>query len=98
DRPAALERGAERHGRDRADAARRPPAGHRRARPHGLAAGVGVQLASSRGVRRLQMEARPRRRAALTDGRASANRGGHRRRRAEPHARPRTPGVRPHRL
>ena len=38
-------------------------------RPAGLAAGVGVRLASSCGVRRLQMEARPRRRAALTDGR-----------------------------
>src|SRR3712207_7299336 len=49
----------------------RSPAVHRRARPHGLAAGVGVQPASSRGVRRLQMEARPRRRAALTDGRRS---------------------------
>ena len=44
------------------------------------------------------LEARDRRRAALADGRATGDRGGHRRRRAEPHAGPRTPGVRPHRM
>ncbi|CAA9278266.1 MAG: hypothetical protein AVDCRST_MAG04-3537 [uncultured Acetobacteraceae bacterium] len=44
------------------------------------------------------METRHRRRAALPDGRAAGDRGGHRRRCAEPHARPRTPGVRPHRV
>src|ERR671916_30408 len=44
------------------------------------------------------MEARPRRWAALPDGQATGNRGGHRGRRAEPHAGARTPGVRPHRM
>jgi hypothetical protein len=35
--------------RDRADAAGRPPTMHRRARAHGLAEGVGAQLARSGG-------------------------------------------------
>ncbi len=48
--------------------------------------------------RRVQMEARRRRRAALANGRTAEDRGRHRGRRAEPHARPRTPGVRPHRM
>src|SRR3954454_3118924 len=42
-RAAAPGRGAERDGRDRADAARPAPAVHRRARAHGLAEGLGVQ-------------------------------------------------------
>src|SRR3712207_1204921 len=72
---------------------------HRRARPDGLAEGLGVQLARSGGVRRLEMEARHRRRAALADGWATTgDRGGHRRKRAEPHARPWTPGIRPPRI
>ena len=45
---------------DRADAARRASAMHRRARPHGLAEGVGVQLARPGGGRHLAMEARHR--------------------------------------
>ena len=53
--------------RDRADAARCASPMYRRARPHGLAAGVGVRLARPGGVRHLQMEARHRRRAALAD-------------------------------
>ena len=49
-RAAARECGAERSRRDRADAARPASTMHRRARPHGLAEGVGVQLARSGGV------------------------------------------------
>src|SRR3954471_8052963 len=44
------------------------------------------------------MEARHRRWTALPDGRATGERGGHRRRCAEPYAGPRTPRVRPHRM
>src|ERR1700730_18224649 len=42
---AAFERGAKRNGRDRADQARPAPAADRRARSHGLAAGIWLQLA-----------------------------------------------------
>ena len=51
--------------RDRADAARPASAMYRRARPHGLAEGLRVQLARSGGGRYLALEARHRRRAAL---------------------------------
>src|SRR3954452_9305174 len=44
------------------------------------------------------METRHRRWAALPEGRATGDRGGDRRRRAEPYAGPRTPGVCPHRI
>src|SRR4051812_37237565 len=60
-RAAARECGAERRRRDRAHAARPASAIHRRAWPHGLAAGSGVRLARSRGVRYLALEARHRR-------------------------------------
>ena len=46
-RATSLERGAKRHRADRADDARSTPAGHRRARPHGLAEGFWLQLAGS---------------------------------------------------
>src|ERR687894_811479 len=78
--------------------ARPAPAPHRPTRPPGLAEGLRVQLARPGRGRHLQMETRHRGRAALPDGRTTGDRGGHRRRRAEPHARPRTPGVRPHRV
>ena len=48
---ATFERGAKRHGRDRADEARPAPAADRRARPHGLAAGIWLQLACLGGGR-----------------------------------------------
>src|SRR4051794_33499160 len=68
-----------------------------RARPHGLATGVGIRLARSRGVRYLALEARHRRGAPFANGRATGERGSHRSRRAEPNAGAGTPGVRPHR-
>jgi Transposase DDE domain len=89
---------AERSRRDRADAARPTSTMHRRARPHGLAAGIGVRLARSRGVRYLALEARPRRWAPFANGRATGERGGHRGQRSEPNAGAGTPGVRPHRI
>src|SRR3712207_831458 len=82
----------------RSDATRCPPAMYRRAWPDGLAAGLGVRLARSRGVRHLALEARHRRWAPFADGRAAGDRGGHRRRGAEPDAGPRTPELRPHRM
>ena len=59
-RAAARECGAERSRRDRADAARPASTMYRRARPHGLAEGLWVQLARSRGGRHLAMETRHR--------------------------------------
>jgi hypothetical protein len=65
---------------------------HRRARPHGLAEGVGVWLARSGGVRYLAME------RVIGDGlrfqtTTAGDRGGKRGRGAEPHAEPGRPGV-----
>src|SRR3954454_15328610 len=71
---------------------------YRRARPHGLAAGVGIQLACSGGGRYRALEMRYWRRAAFTNGWATGDRSGHRGRRAEPNAGAGTPGVRPHRM
>src|SRR5215208_5366276 len=71
---------------------------YRRARPPGLAESLRVQLARPGGVRYLALEARHRLGAALANGRATSDRGGHRGRRAEPHAGAGTPGVRPHRI
>src|SRR3954454_22276878 len=71
---------------------------YRRARPHGLAAGVGIQLACSGGGRYRALEMRYWRRATLPNGQASGDRSGHRGRRAEPNAGSGTPGVRPHRM
>ena len=66
--------------------------------PHGMAEGVRLQHPrQGRGGDR-PLETGDRRRAALADGRASGDRGGHRRRRAQPHAGAGTPGVRPHRM
>jgi hypothetical protein len=59
---------------------------------------VKVRPARPGGVRHLAVEARRRRWATLPDGWAASDRGGHRRRRAEPHARPRTPELRPPRM
>ncbi len=50
-RPTSLQRRAERDSADGADDARPSPADHRRARPHGLAEGLWLQLASSGGGR-----------------------------------------------
>jgi transposase len=55
-----LERGAKRNGRDRADEARPAPAADRRARPHGLAAGICLQLACLGGGRYRPLQARDR--------------------------------------
>jgi transposase len=55
-----LERGAKRNGRDRADEARPAPAADRRARPHGLAAGIWLQLACLGGGRYRPLQARDR--------------------------------------
>src|SRR4051794_9872419 len=71
---------------------------HRRARPHGLAAGVGIQLACSGGGRYRALEMRYWRRAALADGGATSDRGSHRHQCSEPHVGLRAPGVRPHRI
>src|SRR4051794_25125156 len=97
-RATARECGAERDGRDRADAARPVSAMYRRARPHGLAAGVGIQLACSGGGRYRALERRYWRRAALADGGATSDRGSHRHQCSEPHVGLRAPGVRPHRI
>src|SRR3954451_5010227 len=71
---------------------------HRRARPHGLAAGVGIQLACSGGGRYRALEMRYWRRAVLADGGATSDRGSHRHQCSEPHVGLRAPGVRPHRI
>src|SRR5215212_7524599 len=72
-RPAALDRRAQRHGRDRADAAGLPPATHRREGQDGLAEGLGLQCARpGRGYHR-PVQARDRGRAALAYGRASGD-------------------------
>jgi hypothetical protein len=55
-----LERGAKRNGGDRADEARPAPAADRRARPHGLAAGIWLQLACLGGGRYRPLQARDR--------------------------------------
>src|SRR3984893_14851990 len=55
-----LERGAKRNGRDRADEARPAPAADRRARPHGLAAGIWLQLSCLGGGRYRPLQARDR--------------------------------------
>src|SRR4029077_15889256 len=57
---ATFERGATRNGRDRADQARPAPAADRRARPHGLAAGIWLQLACLGGGRYRPLQARDR--------------------------------------
>ena len=57
---AAFERGAKRNGRDRADQARPPPAADRRARSHGLAAGIWLQLACLGGGRYRSLQASDR--------------------------------------
>src|SRR4051812_29566775 len=71
---------------------------YRRARPHGLAAGVGIQLACSGGGRYRALEMRYWRRAVLADGGATSDRGSHRHQCSEPHVGLRAPGVRPHRI
>src|SRR5215213_5999800 len=97
-RATARECGAERSRRDHTDAARPASTMHRRARSHGLAESLRLQLARSRGVRYLTLEARHRRWAPFANGRATGDRGSHRSRRAEPNAGARAPGVRPHRM
>ena len=52
-------------------------AGHRRARPHGLAEGIRLQLARLGRGGHLPLQAGDRRCAALAHGRASGDRGGH---------------------
>ncbi len=59
--------------RDRADTARRAPAPRRGTRPHGLAEGVRIQLASPGGGRYVALQADDRQRAALPHGRASGD-------------------------
>src|SRR5438128_2774079 len=66
---------------------RDPPAADRRARSHGLAAGIWLQLACPGGGRYRPLQASDRSRAALTDRRPADDRGGHCYRLAEPHAR-----------
>src|SRR6202023_460542 len=57
---AAFARGAKRNGRDRADQARPASAADRRARPHGLAAGIWLQLACPGGGRYRSLQASDR--------------------------------------
>jgi hypothetical protein len=57
---AAFECGAKRNGRDGADQARPAPAADRRARSHGLAAGISLQLACPGGGRYRPLQARDR--------------------------------------
>src|SRR4029077_3153954 len=72
-------------------------AADRRARSHGLAAGIWLQLACLGGGRYRSLQASDRWRAALTDWRPADDRGGHCCRLAEPHARAWPAGVRsPH--
>jgi len=97
-RPAAYDRRAERHGRDRSHAAGPPSAAYRRARPNGLAESVRLHDAgASRGSDR-PVQAGDRGRAALAHGRPPGDRGGYRRPRAQPHVGAWTPELRPHRL
>src|SRR3954453_3176808 len=72
-RSAALECRAQRHGRDRADAAGLPPATHRREGQDGLAEGLGLQCARPGGGHHRPVQARDRGRAALAYGRASGD-------------------------
>ena len=98
-RAAALERGAQRHGRDRAHTARPPPAAHRRAR----AVWAGRKRQATTGVPRSRPPSAGSKRV-IGDGLRS--RTDQRRatevavavRRPQPHAGARTPGVRPHRM
>ncbi len=67
---------------------------YRRTRPHGLAAGIEVQLACPGEVRYFALEARHRQGAMFANGWAPDGGGGHRLQRAESNARPWTPGIR----
>ena len=67
-RSAALDRRAQRHGRDRADAAGPPPATHRREGQDGLAEGLGLQCARPGRGHHRPVQARDRGRAALAYG------------------------------
>src|SRR3954451_12881843 len=67
-RSAALDRRAQHHGRDRADAARPPPATHRREGQDGLAEGLGLQCARPGRGHHRPVQARDRGRAALAYG------------------------------
>src|SRR5215212_4715755 len=67
-RSAALDRRAQRHGRDRADAAGPPPATHCREGQNGLAEGLGLQRARAGRGHRGPVQARDRGRAALAYG------------------------------
>src|SRR3954471_81738 len=97
-RPAARDGGAERHGRDRADAAGPPPPTHRRGGAHGMAEGDGLQRPRPGRGGHLSVQARDRGRAARAHRPAPRDRGQRRRPRAQPHAGAGTPGVRPHRM
>src|SRR3954471_21291029 len=70
-RPTALDRRAQRDGRDRADAAGPPPAPHRREGQDGLAEGVRIHETGPRRGHHRPVQARDRGRAALAYGRAS---------------------------
>ena len=89
---------AQRSRGDRPNAARRASAMYRRARPPGLAESLRVQLARPGGGRYRALEAPHRRWAPFANRRATGDRSGDRRRRAEPNAGAGTPGVRPHRI
>src|SRR5215212_2605779 len=90
--------GAERVGRDRADAAGPPPPTHRREGAHGLAESDGLQRSRPGRGDHLSVQARDRGRAARAHRPAPRDRGQRRRPRAQPHAGAGTPGVRPHRM
>jgi len=104
--PATRDRRAERHRRERADAARRPCparrterfAGHRQARAYGVAERVWIQQARPGRSQHEPVETGDRRRVARAYGRTPGDRGGGRCSRAQPHAGARTPKLRPRRL
>ncbi len=97
-RPAAHDRGAERHGRERTDAAGRPRPTHCPARAHEVAERVWLKHASPGRSHHEQVEAGDRRRIARAYGRATGDRSGRCCPYLQPYARVATPKLRPRRL
>ena len=97
-RAAALDGGAQRHGRDRADTARPPHPAHRRDGQDGVADSSRIQHPRQDRGHHGQVQAGDRWRAALPHGPASRDRSGRRRPCSEPYAGAGTPDLRPHRL
>jgi hypothetical protein len=94
-RPPTIQRRAKRHSRDGAHDAGPAPAGHCRAGPHGLAKNLRLRPARSGGGRHQSPQTGHRGWATLPHRPASSDRGCDCRRRTEPDARTRAPGIRP---